>query len=62
MICPESFRGIVKAQARLGGIPSYTPVTVPGQIVGLSAAELMASIDAVADKIIGGLVSASARP
>jgi len=62
LICPESFRGIVEAQARLGGIPSYTPVTIPGQVVALSPQELTARLDAVADKLIGGLVSASARP
>ena len=60
LICPEAFRGIVEAQARLSGLPSFKAVTVPGQLVGLSPQESAAKIDQVADKIIDGLVAPSA--
>ncbi len=57
-LCPEAFRGIVKAQARLDGMPSYEPVTVPGQVVALSPQQVLAKIDGAADRIVGGLLSA----
>ena len=59
-VCPETFRGIVLAQARLSGMPSYQPVTVPGHVVALSPQQVCAKIDQVADQIIGGLVSSPA--
>ena len=56
LFCPESFRGIVEAQARLSGMPSYKPVTIPGIIVAQSPQQITAKVDQVADEIIGGLV------
>ena len=56
-LCPEGFRGIVKAQARLSGMPAYEPVTLPGQIVALSPQQLTAKIDQAADRMVAGLVS-----
>ena len=56
MFCPESFRGIVEAQAHLSGMPSYKPVTIPGMIVAQSPLQITAKVEQVADEIIGGLV------
>jgi len=56
MFCPEAFRGIVETQARLGGMPAYKPVTIPGMVVAQSPQQMMAKVDEVADQILGGLV------
>ena len=55
LFCPEAFRGIVETQARLGGMPSYKPVTIPGMVVAQSPQHMMARVDEVADQILGGL-------
>ena len=59
-LCPEGFRGIVEAQARLSGMPSYKPVTVPGHIAALPVEELIDKIERVADMVAGGLLSVPA--
>ena len=46
----------METQARLGGMPSYKPVTIPGMVVAQSSQQMMAKVDEVADQILGGLV------
>lgn len=54
--CPESFRGIVEAQAQLSGMPAYRPVTFPGQIAALTPQQAVAKVDLVAPRIVAGLL------
>ena len=56
LFCPEAFRGIVETQARLAGMPSFKPVTIPGIVVAQSPQQMMAKVDQVADQIIAWLV------
>ena len=57
LMCPETFRGMVEAQASLSGMPSYKPVTLPGRIVAISGDELLSKVDEAADEMIQGLVA-----
>jgi hypothetical protein len=52
LFCPESFRGIIEAEARRCGLPSFQPVTVQGHVVALSPEDAVANIDRTAPGII----------